>query len=110
LFPIMILMFALALVNVSMKGVQFSALNEVGVDQSVNGMAIGLATLIGFNIPDLVLHPIFGAILDKYEPTVAYKIIFGCLLGMLILAFVVGLILFLLTKKTKVVENVKVEE
>jgi MFS family permease len=110
LVPIMILMFALALVNVSMKGVQFSALNEVGVDQSVNGMAIGLATLIGFNIPDLVLHPIFGAILDKYEPTVAYKIIFGCLLGMLILAFVVGLILFLLTKKTKVVENVKVEE
>jgi MFS family permease len=110
LVPIMILMFALALVNVSMKGVQFSALNEVGVDQSVNGMAIGLASLIGFNIPDLVLHPVFGAILDKYEPTAAYKIIFGCLLGLLTMAFVVGLILLLITKKEKTVENVKPQE
>ena len=103
LIPIMILMFALALVNVSMKGVQFSALNEVGVDQSVNGMAIALASLVGFNIPDLVLHPVFGAILDKYEPSAAYKIIFACLLGMLVLAFVMSLMLMLLTKKKSAV-------
>lgn len=91
LIPIMILMFALALVNVSMKGVQFSAFDEVGVDQSVNGMAISLASLIGFNLPDVALHPFFGSILDKYEPTAAYKIIFACLLGMLVLAFVMSL-------------------
>ncbi len=99
LIPIMILMFALALVNVSMKGVQFSAFDEVGVDQSVNGMAISLASLIGFNLPDVALHPFFGSILDKYEPTAAYKIIFACLLGMLVLAFVMSLVLLISRNK-----------
>lgn len=101
LIPIMILMFALALVNVSMKGVQFSAIDEIGVDQSVNGMAISIASLIGFNIPDVALHPIFGAILDSNEPTAAYKIIFACLLGLLVLAFVMSLILYMMNKKSK---------
>lgn len=103
LIPIMILMFALALVNVSMKGVQFSAFDEVGVDQSVNGMAISLASLIGFNLPDVALHPFFGSILDKYEPTAAYKIIFACLLGMLVLAFVMSL--GLLISRNKQLKN-----
>lgn len=99
LIPIMILMFALALVNVSMKGVQFSALDEIGVDQSVNGMAIAIASLIGFNLPDVALHPIFGAVLDANEPIVAYKIIFACLLGLLILALVMSSLLFFTRKK-----------
>ena len=103
LIPIMILMFALALVNVSMKGVQFSAFDEVGVDQSVNGMAISLASLIGFNLPDVALHPFFGSILDKYEPTAAYKIIFACRLGMLVLAFVMSL--GLLISRNKQLKN-----
>ena len=103
LIPIMILMFALALVNVSMKGVQFSAFDEVGVDQSVNGLAISLASLIGFNLPDVALHPFFGSILDKYEPTAAYKIIFACLLGMLVLAFVMSL--GLLISRNKQLKN-----
>lgn len=101
LIPIMILMFALALVNVAMKGVQFSALDEIGVSQSVNGMAISLASLIGFNLPDVALHPIFGAILDANEPAAAYKIIFACLLGLLVLAFLMSLILSAMNKKNK---------
>ena len=101
LVPIMILMFALALVDVAMKGVQFSALDEIGVDQSVNGMAISIASLVGFNLPDVALHPIFGAILDANEPVAAYKIIFACLLGMLVLGFVMSLILTLMQKKSK---------
>lgn len=99
LIPIMILMFALALVNVAMKGVQFSVIDEIGVDQSVNGMAISIASLVGFNLPDVALHPIFGAILDKNEPITAYKIIFACLLGLLCLAFVMSVVLFLAQKK-----------
>ena len=101
LIPIMVLMFALALVNVSMKGVQFSAIDEIGVDQSVNGMAISVATLVGFNLPDVALHPIFGAILDANEPTAAYKIIFACLLGLLVLAFVMSLVLYAMNRKNK---------
>ena len=100
LVPIMILMFALALVDVAMKGVQFSVFDEIGVDQSVNGMAISIASLIGFNLPDVALHPIFGAILDANEPVAAYKIIFACLLGMLVLGFVMSLILTLMQKKS----------
>lgn len=99
LVPIMILMFALALVNVSMKGVQFSALDEIGVDQSVNGMAIAIATLVGFNLPDVALHPIFGAILDSNEPAAAYKIIFTCLLGLLLLGFVMNILLIMMRRK-----------
>lgn len=111
LVPIMILMFAIALVDVSMKGVQFSVIDELGVDQKVNGMAIAIASLIGFNIPDVALHPIFGAILDKNEPVAAYKIIFACLLGFLILAFVVSLVLyFSVVKKKKAVSAPSIEQ
>ena len=99
LIPIMVLMFALALVNVSMKGVQFSVIDEMGVDPKVNGMAIAVATLVGFNLPDVVLHPIIGVILDKYEAVAAYKIVFGLLLGMLVLGFIVTMILMVMEKK-----------
>lgn len=101
LVPIMILMFAVALVDVAMKGVQFSVIDEIGVDPAVNGMAISLASLIGYNVPDLVLHPIFGAILDANEPVQAYKIIFACLLGMLILGFVCSVVMSVIMKKDK---------
>ncbi len=101
LVPIMILMFALALVNVSMKGVQFSALDEIGIDQRVNGMAIAIATLVGFNLPDVALHPLFGSFLDKYDAPTAYKIIFAFLLGMLILGFVMNIILYFMSKNSK---------
>ncbi len=109
LIPIMVLMFALALMNVSMKGVQFSALDEIGVDQKVNGMAIAIASLIGFNLPDVALHPIFGAVLDKFEAVAAYKIIFACLLGLLILGFLMAVILMLLMKRDKT-KNLPVPE
>jgi len=99
LIPIMVLMFALALVNVSMKGVQFSVIDEMGVDPKVNGMAIAVATLVGFNLPDVALHPIIGVILDKYEAVAAYKIVFGLLLGMLVLGFIVTMILMVMEKK-----------
>ena len=95
----MVLMFALALVNVSMKGVQFSVIDEMGVDPKVNGMAIAVATLVGFNLPDVALHPIIGVILDKYEAVAAYKIVFGLLLGMLVLGFIVTMILMVMEKK-----------
>ena len=64
-------------------------------------MAISIASLIGFNLPDVALHPIFGAILDKNDPAAAYKIIFACLLGLLCLAFVMSIVLFLTQKKDK---------
>ena len=92
-------LFAVALVDVAMKGVQFSAIDEIGVDQSVNGMAIAVASLIGFNLPDVALHPIFGAILDKYEPAAAYKIIFACLLGLLVVGFIMSLVLYTMKKE-----------
>lgn len=101
LIPIMVLMFAVSLVDVAMKGVQFSVIDEIGVDPAVNGMAISLASLIGYNVPDLVLHPIFGAILDANEPVQAYKIIFACLLGMLILGFVCSVVMSVIMKKEK---------
>ena len=101
LVPIMILMFALALVNVSMKGVQFSVIDELGVDQKVNGMAISIASLVGFNLPDVALHPICGALLDAFEAVTAYKIIFYILLGMLVMGFVMALILIGSVKKEK---------
>ena len=101
LVPIMILMFALALVNVSMKGVQFSVIDELGVDQKVNGMAISIASLVGFNLPDVALHPICGALLDAFDAVAAYKFIFYILLGMLIMGFVMALILISSVKKEK---------
>ena len=84
-----------------MKGVQFSVIDEIGVDQKVNGMAISLASLIGFNLPDVALHPICGALLDAFDAVTAYKLIFYILLGMLVLGFVTAVILLRLVNKDK---------
>lgn len=109
LIPVMILMFALALVNVSMKGVEFSIIDEIGVDQKVNGMAISIASLVGFNLPDVALHPICGALLDAFEAVTAYKIIFYILLGMLVMGFIMTLILLGIIKKEKKAQSVNAE-
>ena len=62
-------------------------------------MAIAVASILGFNVPDLILHPIFGAVLDAHEPVAAYKIIFGVLFALLATAFLTSLVLMALRKK-----------
>lgn len=99
LIPIMVLMFAMALVNNGLRGIWWSALGEIGVDERIKGTAIAIGTQIGYNIPDLVIHPIFGAILDKYEAVTAYKIIFATLLGLLAMGFILSCVLGVLKKK-----------
>ena len=56
---------------------------------------------MGFNLPDVALHPICGALLDAFEAVTAYKIIFYILLGMLVMGFVMALILIGSVKKEK---------
>jgi MFS family permease len=101
LIPVTILMFALALVNVSMKGVMFSMLDEVGVDKKVTGSAVAIVSMIGFTLADLCIHPIFGRILDTFEQAKAYRIIFGTLTALLILGTVCVVIIMLVNKKKK---------
>lgn len=77
-------MFLLALINVGAKGVMFSITDEIGIPHTLNGITIAMATMIGMNLPDLLLHPIFGSWLDTHEPPVAYRMIFTALTAFLI--------------------------
>ena len=80
-------MFALALVDVAMKNVQFSySMRSVSTERQRHGH-LPLPALSASTCLMWPLHPIFGAILDANEPVAAYKIIFACLLGMLVLGF-----------------------
>ena len=72
-------------------------------------MAISIASLVGFNLPDVALHPICGALLDAFEAVTAYKIIFYILLGMLIMGFIMTLILLGIIKKEKKAQSVNAE-
>ena len=88
LVPIIALMLVMSTVNLSMKGIELAALDDINVNRNVNGIAIAIATLIGMNGPDILLPIIFGNILDHNEAVTAYKMIFMILVGILVVGII----------------------
>lgn len=101
LVPITILMFILAFIVMGIKGVSMSMLDEINVAPEVVGSAVAVATMIGYNLPDLLLHPIFGKLLDTYEPVIAYKYIFFSMAAFILIGLISTIILSVKSKKEK---------
>lgn len=99
LVPIITLMLIMSTVNLSMKGIELAALDDINVSRNVNGIAIAIATLIGMNGPDILLPIIFGNILDNHEAVTAYKMIFTILIAILMVGIVSCVILMKISKK-----------
>lgn len=82
----LIIIFA-ALAN-SMKALLFAPMQELGIKESTSGAAISLASFIGY-LPLVFCYSLYGNILDEFQGSLGYKILFliiivFALLGLLI--------------------------
>lgn len=77
-----------ALVN-SMKALLFAPMQEVGIDESISGSAISVASFIGYS-PLVFCYSLYGNILDKFEGVLGYKILFCVLIGFGLLGLIIN--------------------
>ena len=79
--------------------VQFSMIEETGMDRKVGGSCIAAASVIAY-LPDVFLYTLFGSWLDKYG-NAGYSLVFKYGLAVAALAIVISIILLLSIKKGK---------
>lgn len=82
------------------RGVYFAVVDELMIPLKYTGAAVGLASFIGF-IPEAFVYTLIGHWMDTYPGITGYKIMFGYMLGIGILGFVVTIILVARIKKKK---------
>lgn len=87
LIPVMILMSIIMILNSGSKGQAFAPMDEMSIPVGQTGTAIAIISIIGFSVPDMFMHTIFGSLLDTYD-VAAYKMIFWIMTGLLVLSFV----------------------
>lgn len=72
-------------------GIYFSLLTEGGVPLEVSGLAIGIASTLGY-LPEVVCPIIAGHTLDKYEGAKGYHIYFVFMIVMAVIGFVMSIV------------------
>lgn len=82
------------------RGVYFAVVDELMIPLQYTGAAVGLASFIGF-IPEAFVYTLIGHWMDTYPGITGYKIMFGYMLGIGILGFIVTVILVARIKKRK---------
>lgn len=87
-----IILLAFATILYSMRGTFWSPMGMIGLKENETGTAFGLGSFIGY-APGVFASIIFGAILDKYEGMVGYRIIFIILVVLSMVGFAVALTL-----------------
>ncbi|MCI8813790.1 MAG: MFS transporter [Lachnospiraceae bacterium] len=70
-----VLMFAFGFAIYINRGIYFATFTEAGVPASINAIAVGFASAIGF-LPDAFMYTVIGSILDKYSGAAGYRIVF----------------------------------
>lgn len=75
------------------RGTMWATIDEAGVPKEISGTAIAVASIIGFNMPDLVLPTLIGNWLDKYG-NAAYGRVFTLLCALCAVGAVTSLALF----------------
>ncbi len=70
-----VLMFAFGFAIYINRGIYFATFTEAGVPASINAIAVGFASAIGF-LPDAFMYTVIGAVLDKYSGAAGYRIVF----------------------------------
>lgn len=79
---IMALMLLIAFVVGGIKGIMWSAAEELKIPASYTGIAVGIASIIGF-APDMIVSPLFGYFLDTYG-NAGYNYMFTFMIGVAI--------------------------
>lgn len=82
------------------RGIYFAVVDELMIPLEYTGAAIGLASFIGF-IPEAFVYTLIGHWMDTYPGITGYKIMFGYMLGIGLLGFIVSLILIFRIKRRK---------
>lgn len=93
-----VLTLVLATVCFMARGVMWASVDEAKVPKEISGTAMAVASIVGFNLPDICLPAIIGNWLDKYG-NAAYSKVFTLLCGMCIAGMLAALAMVLLNKK-----------
>ena len=88
----------LATVCFMSRGTMWATIDEAAVPKEISGTAISVASIVGFNLPDICLPTIIGGWLDKHG-NAAYNMIFTLLCGMCVLGIVASVLLIVLNKR-----------
>lgn len=80
------------------RGVMWASVDEAKVPKEISGTAMAVASIVGFNLPDICLPAIIGNWLDKYG-NAAYSKVFTLLCGMCLAGVLASLVMVILNKK-----------
>ncbi|MCQ5130814.1 MFS transporter [Butyricicoccus faecihominis] len=76
--PAMIVLMIISVFCYLVRGVYFAPIGESNVPAEMGAAAMSVASFIGYS-PQLWGYTVFGAIIDHFDPTTAYMIIFALL-------------------------------
>ncbi|MEG1633286.1 MAG: MFS transporter [Oscillospiraceae bacterium] len=88
----------LATVCFMSRGTMWASIDEAGVPKEISGTAIAVASIIGFNLPDVCLPPLIGSWLDKFGND-AYSMVFTLLTAMCLAGVLASVLLIVLNKR-----------
>lgn len=95
-FVIMMVIFGLSikLVQTCQRGAYWVPLTDTRIPEKYSGTAIGLVSFLGF-LPEAFLQTLWGKVLDIYADNqiIGYKIIWGGILAMSVIGFILCLLL-----------------
>ena len=93
-----VLTLVLATVCFMARGVMWASVDEAKVPKEISGTAMAVASIVGFDLPDICLPTIIGNWLDKYG-NAAYGRVFTLLCGMCVAGVLASLAMVVLNKK-----------
>ena len=102
---LMPLIMAVVLINAVIcmmaKGTMWATMDEADVPMHLSGTAISIATILGINLPDIVLPLVNGNLLDRFADDLprAYGYYFTILICIALVGAATALIIFLRNKK-----------
>ena len=81
-----------------MRGMYYAIIGEAGTPKSIYGTVAGLAMFIGFS-PDFFNPTLIGSWLDKYPGAAGYQMVFGYMLGTMVVGLIFVVLLMRHNKK-----------
>jgi predicted MFS family arabinose efflux permease len=80
------------------RGVYFATMSESNVPMELTGTVSGFASAVGF-LPDAFIYTVIGALLDKYQGALGYRLVFAMAAVSGIAGLILAIILFRMCKR-----------
>lgn len=94
------LMLGLVFINFAIRGIYFVPVDELKTPAETTGLLVGFASFIGF-LPDTYFHTLIGKMFDSYPGMLGYKLLFGYMFVMIVIALIATIILLRKVKKIR---------